>query len=350
MNESTTTRPAENIAVVIHAANDLRVERRPFPVPQSDEVLLRVVFGGICGSDLHYWKHGAAGDSILREPMILGHEIVGLVERPAADGSGPPLGTPVAVHPATTGTAPGRYPSDRPNLAPGTTYLGSAARLPHTPGGFARFTAMPTRMLRPLPDGLSMRSAAVAEPAAVALHAVHQAGDIRGKRVLVVGAGPIGALAVAVARRAGARQVIATDLQEHALKLATTIGADRALSARDSEGVASVDADIVIESSGSSAGLAAAIEAATRGGTVVMVGLLPSGLQPALIALATTKELRLIGSFRFVDEITEVLQALADGTLSIDAVATHEFAAEDALAAFDVAADPSRSSKVLLRF
>lgn len=344
-----TTEPS-NIAVVVHAQDDLRVETLPAPDPAPDEAVIRIAYGGICGSDLHYWKHGAVGESILREPMILGHEVVGTVSRAAADGSGPAAGTSVAVHPATTGTAPGRYPADRPNLAPGTTYLGSAAQLPHRQGGFATFVALPTRMLRPLPYGLPLRAAALAEPAAVALHGVHRAGDVAGKRALVIGAGPIGSLAVAALRRAGAADIIAVDLQELPLQIAQRVGADEVLAATDTDAIAAVEADIVIESSGNHHGLASAIRGAARGGTVVMVGLLPTGPQPALVSLATTKELDLRGSFRFVDEISDVLDALADGSLQVEAVATHEFAVTDAIEAFTVAADASRSGKVLLRF
>ncbi|QCR43482.1 L-idonate 5-dehydrogenase [Curtobacterium sp. SGAir0471] len=339
-----------NTAVVVHGAGDLRVEELPAPAPRPDEAVVSVAYGGVCGSDLHYWRHGAVGESILREPMVLGHEVVGTVTAAAADGSGPAVGTTVAVHPATTGTAPGRYPADRPNLAPGTTYLGSAAHLPHTQGGFARFTALPTRMLRPLPAGLSLREAALAEPAAVALHGVHRAGDVAGKRALVIGAGPIGALAVAALRRAGAAEVTAVDLQELPLRIASEVGADRTLHAGDTDAIDAVEADVVIESSGNHHGLASAVRGAARGGTVVMVGLLPTGPQPALVSLAITKELDLRGSFRFVDEITEVLDALADGSLAIAPVATHEFAVEDALAAFETAADSASSGKVLLRF
>jgi threonine dehydrogenase-like Zn-dependent dehydrogenase len=339
-----------NAAVVVHGAGDLRVDELPTPTPGPDEAVIAVAYGGVCGSDLHYWRSGAVGESILREPMVLGHEIVGTVHVAAADGSGPAVGTPVAVDPATTGTAPGRYPADRPNLAPGTTYLGSAALLPHTQGGFARFTALPTRMLRPLPRGLSLRDAALAEPAAVALHGVHRAGDVTGRRALVIGAGPIGALAVAALRRAGAGEIVAVDLQDLPLAIAKQVGADRTVHAADSAAIDAVQADVVIESSGNHHGLASAVRGAARGGTVVMVGLLPTGPQPALVSLAITKELDLRGSFRFVDEISEVLDALADGSLVAAPVATHEFAVEDALAAFHTAADASASGKVLLRF
>ncbi|WP_200849253.1 L-idonate 5-dehydrogenase [Curtobacterium sp. 18060] len=339
-----------NTAVVVHGAGDLRVEELPAPTPRPNEAVVTVAFGGICGSDLHYWRSGAVGESILREPMVLGHEVVGTISAAASDGSGPAVGTTVAVHPATTGTALGRYPADRPNLAPGTTYLGSAALLPHTQGGFARHTALPTRMLRPLPAGLSLRDAALAEPAAVALHGVHRAGDVIGKRALVVGAGPIGALAVAALRLAGAAEIVAVDLQELPLRIAREVGADRTIHAADVDAIDAVEADVVIESSGNHHGLSSAVRGAARGGSVVMVGLLPTGPQPALVSLAITKELDLRGSFRFVDEITEVLAALADGSLAVGPVATHEFSVDDALDAFATAADSSASGKVLLRF
>lgn len=339
------------LAVVAHAANDLRVEPVEVRTPAADEAVVEIAYGGICGSDLHYWTHGAAGESILRAPMVLGHEIVGTVLRAAADGSGPAVGARVAVHPATPGPGDGsRYPESSPNLSPGCTYLGSAARFPHTDGAFAREAVLRADMLRELPEGLSLRRAALAEPASVAWHAVRRAGDLAGRRVLVIGAGPIGALIVAVAKRAGAAEIIVTDLAERPLVTATAVGATHTLDARDADAIAAVDADVAFESSGSFRGLASAMLGATRGGTVVMVGLLPSGEQPALISIAITRELTLRGSFRFVDEIDEVLEALADGSLEVDPVITHEFPLADALEAFAVASDSAASGKVLLAF
>lgn len=345
------TRSAENIAVVAHAAGDLRVQAVPQAEPAASDALIRVAFGGICGSDLHYWQHGAAGESVLTAPMVLGHEVVGTVVTAAADGSGPGAGTLVAVHPASPGLGDGTpYPIERPNLSPGCTYLGSAARVPHTEGAFATHVALPTRMLRALPAGLTLRDAALAEPASVAWHAVSRGGPIAGRRALVIGAGPIGSLIIAVLKRAGAAEIIAVDMHERPLAAARELGATATVLATDSDAVAAVHADVVFESSGSPRGLASAVRGAGRGGRVVMVGLLPSGEQPALISLAITRELELVGSFRFTDELDEVLAALADGSLQVGPVVTDEFAAADALAAFALAADSARSGKVLLRF
>ncbi|WP_072314175.1 zinc-binding dehydrogenase [Agrococcus sp. Marseille-P2731] len=340
----------ENLALVAHAKDDVRIEALPEPSPARDEAVVTIAYGGICGSDLHYWLHGAAGQSILREPMVLGHEIVGTVLHAAADGSGPSAGARVAVHPATPiddGSAP--FPADRPNLSPAGTYLGSAARMPHTHGAFASRAALPSRMLRELPAGLDLRLAALAEPAAVAWHGVGQAGDVSGRRVLVIGAGPIGALAIAVARHHGASEVLATDLHEHPRALAERLGAT-AMHATDAEGIAAVHADVVIESSGTVPGLAAAISGARRGGTVVMLGLQRAGDVAVPMASAITRELTLVGSFRFNDELDEVLDALADGSLDAGAVISHELPIEDGLRALELARDAAVSSKVLLRF
>jgi L-idonate 5-dehydrogenase len=338
-------------AVVAYGPGDLRVEERPLRRPGTDEAVVHVVYGGICGSDLHYWRHGSAGESVLRAPMVLGHEVVGTVSAPAADGSGPPAGTRVAVHPATQRPGDGgRYPADRPNLAPGGTYLGSAAHFPHADGAFARQVVLPSRMLRRLPGNLDWDTAALIEPSSVAWHAVGRAGNLAGRRALVVGAGPIGLLIMAAARHAGAGEVVAVDLHDQPLRLARQMGATGTLHARDADGIADADADVAFESSGTAAGLGSAVCGTTRGGRVVMVGLLPAGDQPVPISLAITRELELCGSFRFADEIDDVIAAMAAGSFDPSPVVTHRFGIDHALEAFATAADPMRSSKVLLDF
>lgn len=336
-------------AIVIHEAGDLRIDAIPEPVPAPDEAVIDVVYGGICGSDLHYWQHGAAGESILRAPMVLGHEVVGVVRRAAADGSGPWEGTKVAVHPATPATEYVRHPAERPNIA-GGGYLGSAARYPHRDGAFAHRVALPTRMLRALPDTVDLQQAALIEPASVAWHAVNRIGDVTDLAALVVGCGPIGLLTIAVLKARGARHITAVDLHDRPLRIAQELGADTILKQPDDADIAAIDADVVVESSGSHRGLDTAIRAVTRGGVVAMVGLLPSGPQPVQIALAISKELDLLGSFRFNDEIDEVIEALAARRLKIAPVISHVESWSSAESAFAIAADPTQSSKVLLKF
>ncbi len=344
--------PETALGLVAYAAGDVRIEPVPVRRPEPYEAVIEVAYGGICGSDLHYWLHGAAGQSILRDPMLLGHEVVGVIRQAAADGSGPPVGTPVAVHPSRPSAGDGsvRFPADRPNISPAGTYLGSAAHRPHTQGAFVRFLPLASDMLRPLGADLPLRTAAVIEPASVAWHAVRRAGDVRGRRVLVVGAGPIGALTVAVLARAGAAEIVAVDLHPEPLERARSLGATSTFSATEAEAIAALDADVTIESSGSARGLATAIGATTRGGRVVMLGLLPPGDQPVPVSLAIARELDLVGSFRFNDEIDAVIAALEDGSLSVAPAITHEYPLSAALEAMEVARDPRRSGKVLLTF
>ncbi|MBX3310374.1 MAG: L-idonate 5-dehydrogenase [Cryobacterium sp.] len=343
--------PETAIGVVAHGKDDLRVESLTRERPTSNEAVVHVAYGGICGSDLHYWLDGAAGESILREPLLLGHEVVGVVVEAATDGSGPDVGTPVAVHPATPGASDGsRFPADRPNLSPGSTYLGSAAHLPHTQGAFMEYTNLPTRMLRSIPAELPLRIAAVIEPASVAWHAVSRAGVVAGKRALVVGCGPIGALIVSILKRAGATEIIAVDMYDRPREIARAVGATFALDARDTDAIASANADIAFECSGNYRGLQSAMRGMIPGGKVVMVGLLPAGEQPALISLAIVRELELVGSYRFNDEIDDVIAALAEGSLLVDPIITHEYPVAEAIHAFDIARDAATSCKVLLRF
>src|SRR5262245_64008379 len=106
--------------------------------------------------------------------MVLGHEVVGVVSSPAADGSGPAAGTRVAVHPAQVCGHCAYCLRDEQNLCTELRYLGSAARLPHTDGGFAERMVVPARRLVPIPDGLDLRTAALAEPASIALHGLNR--------------------------------------------------------------------------------------------------------------------------------------------------------------------------------
>lgn len=340
----------ENLGIVAHAADDLRIEDVGEASPRAEEAVVAIAYGGVCGSDLHYWRHGAAGTSVLREPMVLGHEVSGVVVIAATDGSGPAAGSPVVVHPLTPkgdGSTP--WPHDRRNLAPASSYLGSAMHLPHTQGAFARQVALPTRMLHVVPDGLDLRTAALAEPAAVAWHAVQRGGDVHGRDVAVIGAGPIGQLVASVAQRAGAKSVVVTDLQPAPRAIAEARGI-RSLDARDEDAIAALHADVVIESSGTVPGLAAAVSAAVRGGTVVLLGLQRAGEVPTPMATAITRELSLVGSFRFDSEFDEVIAALADGSLDATGIISHVLPAGEALEAFALAADAAKSCKVLLDF
>ncbi|MFD5858122.1 L-idonate 5-dehydrogenase [Streptomyces chartreusis] len=338
------------LGCVIHGRGDLRVEELPVPLPGPGQALVAVRYGGVCGSDLHYWRHGGVGDFRLREPMLLGHEVVGTVVAYGEGASGPLAGTAVAVHPA----APcGRCPEcvdGRRNVCRDTRYLGSAARFPHVQGGFAARVVVPADQLRPLPGGLDLRRAALAEPLSVALHAVRRAGDVAGRHVLVTGAGPIGCLVVAAAKAAGAAGVTVTDLLPAALEYARAAGADTVVRADEPDDAGwPAEVDVAIEASGVAAGLDTCLRLVRRGGVVVQLGMLPPGHSPFAGNLVVSREIELRGAFRFDTEFDAALELLAvEG--SFDGLVSAVLPVRRAEEAFALAADRSRSCKVLLDF
>ncbi|MFI2201122.1 L-idonate 5-dehydrogenase [Streptomyces sp. NPDC020192] len=338
------------LGCVIHGAGDLRVAELPVPEPGPGEALVAVRYGGVCGSDLHYWRHGGVGDFRLREPMVLGHEVVGTVVSYGAGATGPAPGTAVAVHPATPC---GRCPEcadGRANVCRDTRYLGSAARFPHVQGGFAAQVAVAAEQLRALPDGLGLRRAALAEPLSVALHAVRRAGDVSGRHVLVTGAGPIGCLVVAAAKAAGAARVTVTDPLPRAREFAAAAGADALVRADDPADAGwPEEVDVAVEASGAAAGLDTCLRLVRRGGVVVQLGMLPPGQSPFAGNLLVSREIELRGAFRFDAEFDDALRLLA-ARAEFDELISAVVPVRKAEDAFALAADRSRSCKVLLDF
>lgn len=343
------------LAVVIYAPGDLRVTEVPDPVPSPDSVLVRMAFGGICGSDISYWKRGAAGTAVLKNPLILGHEVSGTIEaigkgaEASVQAAGLEVGDPVTLHPATM-AGDHQMPGDtagRTNLWPEVRYFGSAAFEPHEQGGFSSLRAVHPSQLRAVPATVSLEHAALSEPFGVALHAVSRAGEVAGRSVLINGAGPIGLLAVAAARRAGASRIIAVDLAKPALELAKQMGADEAVDVSYGQHLPT-DVDVAIEASGAAQALGGVIDAVRRGGVVVQVGNLPVGEVRAALGGIVTREIEYRGSYRFIDEISDALDAMAEG-LDVSPLISHTVPLSRALEGFEIAADCSTgSSKVLI--
>lgn len=330
-------------ALAIHGKEDIRWEDREVPVPGDGEVRLRVNYVGICGSDLHYYFHGANGEYTIREPLTPGHELSGVVDLDPSGRLAP--GTPVTVHPARYGpVVPGL--EDLPHLRPGGDYFGSAAADPHRQGGASEFLIVEEPMIRVLPASLPLERAALAEPLAVAIHAVSLAGDITGTRVLVIGSGPIGLLVVAAAVHAGASVVGASDVRTEPLDRAQSLGATEVfLVGRDT--IDDESYDVVFECSGVGVSLTQAVRASRRAGTIVQVGMLPNTEIGVNLAPVLAKELTIRGAFRFSTEIDDAVSMLAESN-ALDSVISHVIPASDAVQAFELARDSSASAKVLL--
>ncbi|MGP9684893.1 L-idonate 5-dehydrogenase [Halomonas sp. AOP25-F1-15] len=330
-------------ALVIHGKQDLREESITLPALASGKVRLRMSFGGICGSDLHYYHEGANGAFVIREPMIPGHEMSGIVEE---DPSGQwPQGTPVTLHPATFGNSqPGI--EDKPHLWPNGAYLGSASTWPHTQGGMSQFLDADISMLRALPGTLPLARAALAEPLSVGLHGIQVAGGVDQKRVLVCGAGPIGLLAAAAALAKGAREVCITDVLDGPLYRARKLGVHSTIQVGTDE-LPQEAFDVVLECTGVPASINSAILAVRRAGVIVQIGMMPATPQPIALASLISKEAQLRGCFRFNDEIDEAIRLLA-ADARFDSVITHVLPAKDAQDAFSIAKDAQVSGKVLI--
>lgn len=336
------------LACVIEGAGQLRVAERPVPEPGPGEVAVDIVYGGVCGSDLHYYHDGAAGEFTIREPLVVGHEVVGRIGALGADVTGPAVGQPVAVHPAQVCGTCEWCTGGEPHLCPSSRYLGSAAHFPHVQGGFTERLIVRADRAVPLPDGMTLRRAALAEPFSVAYHAVGRAGDLAGRSVLVTGAGPIGCLVVAALRHAGAGTIYVSDLTDQALQTARQMGADVLLHADRPDDPWPDQVEVAIEASGSGPGLNTCIRTVRRGGRVVQVGILPPGMTSILGNALVNKELQLHGSWRFHTEFAEAIRVLATD-IDPQPLISHEFPLTEALTAFRTASDRTAACKVLLR-
>ncbi|MGK9220233.1 MULTISPECIES: zinc-binding dehydrogenase [Microbacterium] len=330
-------------AAFIDGKERIEVREAPTPEPGEGEVRIRVDSVGICGSDLHYYFEGANGEYVVREPLVPGHELSGRVDLDPSGRLAP--GTPVTVHPARFGT-PERGIEDDPHLWPGGSYLGSASTWPHTQGGMSEQLVVRADMIRVLPDALPVRRAVLAEPLGVALHAATRAGDLAGARVLVSGAGPIGLLAVAAARARGAAHITVSDVLEAPLARAEELGAD-ALVRVGTEELPQSAFDVVFECSGAPVAISSAGTAVRRKGVVVQVGMVPNEPRPVNLAPYISKEVHLVGTFRFHDEIDEAVALLAADP-GIERVVTHALPLAEVAEAFRIARDAQVSGKVVV--
>lgn len=341
-------------AITIHAARDLRIGEAETQAPGPHDVQVRVRNGGICGSDLHYYQHGGFGTIRIREPLIPGHEIAGEVVQVGVAVTRVQPGDRIAVNPSRPCGQCSFCLEGKPRHCLDMRFFGSAMRFPHVQGGFREVLACTEDQAVKLPPGLALEHAAFAEPLAVCLHGASQAGSLLGKRVLVTGTGPIGALSILVARHAGAREVVATDLADAPLALARRIGADMAVNMRsDPGGLDCFHADkgwfdVVFEASGSGAALTAALQAARPGAVIVQLGLGGDVTLPMNTLVA--KEIQLRGTFRFDREFEWAVGFIASGAIDVAPLLTEVVPMGDAVRAFELAGDRSRAMKVQLAF
>jgi len=339
-------------ALVIHAAKDLRLEDKPSLEPADDELLIDTSVGGVCGSDLHYYNHGGFGPITLKEPMILGHEVSGVVSATRSH-TGFEKGDLVAVSPSRpcyncTYCLEGKH-----NHCENMRFYGSAMPMPHIQGAFRQqLTVKPSQCVKA--NGLTAAEAAMAEPFAVTLHATRRAGDLLGKKILVTGCGPIGVLSIISARRAGAAEIVATDIASNALSIAAKCGADKTINvmenpdALSSYSVGKGYFDVMYECSGNAQALTSGIAALRPRSVLMQLGL--GGDMSLPMMQLTAKEIDLRGSFRFHEEFKTAVELMLSGLVNVKPLITHTVDLENAESAFKIANDRSTAMKAQINF
>ncbi|MGW5863256.1 zinc-dependent alcohol dehydrogenase [Streptomyces sp. NPDC055239] len=311
-------------AAVYHGARDIRIEDVPVPVPRDGEALIAVRRNGLCGTDVTEWRggpvmvplaerHGASGHL---GPMIPGHEFVGEIVEARGD-LGLRTGQVVAAGAGVWCGTCDRCVRGRTNVCRHYYTLGLNAH-----GGLAEFVAAPARMLRPVPEGMPLDHAGMAQPLAVGLHAARRAGVRDGDRVVVIGAGAIGTFVLAGLQHLYTAEVTVIDLPGPKLERARGLGAAQTLSARD-DVVAAVlaatdglGADVVIEASGAPGQFENALAMVTTGGRVLAVGLPKQKPSVDMFSL-TLREITVTSTVAHVcdEDLRPALEILAAGSL-----------------------------------
>ena len=341
-------------AIVIHQAMDLRVEDRAEEILGQGQIEIAIKRGGICGSDLHYYKHGGFGTIRLKEPMVLGHEVAGEVTKLGAGVTNVKVGDVVAISPSRPCGQCTYCQKGQQNHCLDMLFYGSAMRFPHVQGAFQQSLIAEATQAHIIAKGVSIEEAAFAEPFAVTLHAIVRAGSLAGKCVLVTGCGPIGALAIIAARAHGAAEIIATDVSDFTLGLARKVGADHTINvATDADAIIPFKAnkgyfDIMIEASGNEAALHMGLEVLRPRGTLIQLGLGGNVALPQ--NMVVSKELEIRGSFRFHEEFALAVDMINNRRVDLKPLLTEVLPLSQARQAFDLASDRSRAMKVQIAF
>ena len=308
-------------ALLLTAPSQLALVDFPEPRPAADEVLVRVRACGICGSDIHGWD-GSSGRR--HPPLIMGHEAAGEIAALGPGLTGWRVGERVTFDSTISCGRCGYCRSGHGNLCESRRVLGVAPAEYRQHGAFAEYVALPARILYRLPAALTFEQAAMVEPVSIALHAVQRVRVAPTDAAVVVGSGMIGLLVVQALRWAGARRIIAVDLEPTRLALARELGATDALRSDQADVPAEVarltgghGADLAFEVVGVSATLQLALASLRRGGSAVLVG----NLAPQtdfLLQAVVTRELTLYGSCSSSGEYPLCLDLISRGVIRVD--------------------------------
>ena len=334
-------------ALVLEKQGDLQI--RDITVdeplgPRDVRIALRNV--GICGSDVHYYTHGAIGPFIVKEPMILGHEASGVVIERGADVTDLVPGDRVCMEPGIPD------PTSRASRL-GLYNLDPAVRFWATPPihGVMRPTVVhPAAYTYKLPDSVSLAAGAMVEPLAVGMHAASKASVSPGDVAVVTGAGTIGLVTILSALAAGCSEIIALDVQEPRLKIAAGLGPVHTVNVKESDPKATVmqltggwGVDVVFEASGAGSALSSALELLRPGGRLISIGMPVEPVTFDIVA-AQAKEIRIETIFRYANVYDRAVKLLGSGAINLDSLVTERFPFQDSVTAYDYATHPDDTS------
>lgn len=327
-----------NRAAYMTGLNKMEIREIGMPVPKDKEVVVKVEYVGICGSDVHYLEHGKIGDFIVNGDFILGHECAGTVTEIGASVENIKVGDRVALEPGITCGQCEFCKAGKYNLCPDVEFLAT----PPYHGSLMNYIAFPENMAFKLPDNVSTKEGALVEPLAVGLHAAAQGGVKLGDKVVILGAGCIGLVTLLACKAYGATDVIVVDVIEKRLEVAKKLGASHVINAKNEKTIEKImeltggkGADKVIETAGSEITIKQTPYAAKRGGTIVLVGLAPKDIIEFDFMQVMTKEIEIKSVFRYRNIYPSAIGAIADGKIDVKGIVTHEFDFEDSKKAFD---------------
>jgi L-iditol 2-dehydrogenase len=328
-----------NRAAVLTRPGEIMIEERPIPQPGPREVLVEITAVGVCGSDVHYYEHGRIGDFVVEAPLVLGHESAGRVVALGEGVTRHAVGDRVTLEPGVPCGHCRECRAGRYNLCPDVVFLAT----PPVDGAFTNHVAIHEDFAFALPDAMSDDAGALMEPLSVGIWACRKAGVTAGDHVLVTGAGPIGLLAMQVARASGA-SVTVSDMSEARLALAERTGADRTVRGD----VSGIEADSLLECSGHPAALAGGIAALRPAGTAVAVGMGPGATAEIPLALVQSREIWLTGTFRYANTYPTAIALVAGGRVDVEAIVTGHFPLEETEAALRAGRDDPASVKAVV--
>lgn len=329
---------------------------REFPLEEKlgpHDVRVAIHTVGICGSDVHYYTHGAIGPFVVREPMILGHEAAGTVVEVGRDVTSLRVGDRVCMEPGIPNPMSRAYREGRYNLDPDVVFWAT----PPVHGVLRSTVVHPEAFTFRLPDQVSFAAGAMVEPLAVGVHAVTRAAVAPGNVALVIGAGPIGLLNALAALAAGCARVIVSDIDDDKLALAATLGAITPVNPLKGDLLETVKAatggwgvDVVYECSGNERAAAGVFAPLCPGGVVVFVGI-PLAPIAYDVSAAQVKEARVEHVFRYAHVFPKCVAMLASGSIDVGPLITRVFPFAESVAAFEAAASaPKGQVKMQIEF